>query len=72
MRGVFMLLPFQGVDIRVCALPRVSLRLPWAMCLLGFQPVLCIWLGADMIGGALVLPRTYALFGFPALAMYTV
>ncbi len=25
--------------------PRVSLRLPWAMCLLGFQPALCIWHG---------------------------
>ncbi len=39
--GIFMLLPFQGADIRgVRVFPRVSLRLPWAVCFLGFQPVL--------------------------------
>ncbi len=38
-----MLLPFQGVGMAACVFPRVSLRLPWAMCWLGFQPDL--WLG---------------------------
>ena len=36
-----MLLPFQGASILfVVGSPRVSLRLPWAMCLLGLQPTL--------------------------------
>ena len=28
----------QGVNAMAIRTPRVSLRLPWAMCLLGFQP----------------------------------
>ena len=33
-----MLLPFQGAPMKIRLIPRVSLRLPWAMRLLGFQP----------------------------------
>ncbi len=43
-----MLLPFQGAGLAACVSPRVSLRLPWAMCWLGFQPAL--WCGACGIG----------------------
>ena len=40
LRSVLVLLPFQGAAREWSSLPRVSLRLPWAMGLMGFQPVL--------------------------------
>ncbi len=43
-----MLLPFQGAGMAACVFPRVSLRLPWAMCWLGFQPAL--WRGGCGMG----------------------
>ncbi len=43
-----MLLPFQGAGLAVCVFPRVPLRLPWAMCWLGFQPAL--WCGVCGMG----------------------
>ncbi len=43
-----MLLPFQGAGLAACVFPRVSLRLPWAMCWLGFQPAL--WCGVCGMG----------------------
>ncbi len=43
-----MLLPFQGAGMAAGVFPRVSLRLPWALCRLGFQPAL--WCGGCGIG----------------------
>ncbi len=43
-----MLLPFQGAGLAACVFPRVPLRLPWAMCSLGFQPAL--WRGGRGMG----------------------
>jgi len=38
---MILLLPFQGVTV-LPFLPRVPLRLPWAVELLGFQPVISL------------------------------
>ena len=36
-----MLLPFQGAETLLCGNPRVSLRLPWAMCSIGLSARPC-------------------------------
>ena len=58
-----MLLPFQGAPMKIRLIPRVSLRLPWAMRLLGFQPAHFAPLTVSS-AYPLRLPWTMRLLGF--------